>query len=112
MTGLVVVSVGLRFVLELCAFVALGYWGARAGDSLTASIVLAVGAPLAAMTVWALFVAPKARLDLGPVLRLVLELCVFAAAAAALSSRGHAGLAVALVVAYTVNKVTLATLDR
>jgi hypothetical protein len=42
----------------------------------------------------------------------VLEVCVFAAAAAALSSRGHAGLAVALVVAYTVNKVTLATLDR
>jgi hypothetical protein len=64
------------------------------------------------MTVWALFVAPKARLDVGPVLRLAVELGVFAAAGGALTSQGHAGWAVALVVTYTVNKVMLATLGR
>jgi hypothetical protein len=64
------------------------------------------------MTVWALFVAPKARLNAGPVLRLVVELGVFAAAGGALTSQGHGGRAVALVLTYTVNKVMLATLGR
>lgn len=112
MTVLVVVNLGVRFVLEICAFAALAYWGYRTGDSLIARIGLAVGAPLAAVSAWALFVAPKAWLGVGPVTRLAVELAVFAAAVAALASLGSPTLAIALTVTYVINKGLLAILGQ
>jgi Protein of unknown function (DUF2568) len=37
----------LRFLLELCALGALGYWGFKTGGALVAKVGLGIGAPLA-----------------------------------------------------------------
>ena len=100
-------NLAVRFVLELCALAALCYWGAQAGDSTPARVALAVLAPLAAATAWGVFVSPKRRVDIA-VVRWVVELSVFGCAASGLLASGHSGLALALAVAYAVNRLMLA----
>jgi len=95
-------NLAIRFVLELCAFAALGYWGY---DAL--GVVGAILAPLAAIVVWGLFVAPKARFSLSTPARLTVELLVFAAAVAGLAAAGATWLAIALGAAYAVNRSLL-----
>ncbi len=96
-------NLALRFVLELAALAALGYWGAQAGPNAVTGVVLAVGTPLLAAVAWGLFVSPKRRVDV-PVLRWVVELTVFGAAALGLVASGHRGLGAALLAVYTVNR--------
>jgi hypothetical protein len=50
----------VRSALELLALGALVYWGFSEFDGVL-SVVLGIGAPLAAAVVWGLFVSPKAR---------------------------------------------------
>jgi hypothetical protein len=50
----------LRFVLELAAIGALGYWGFRTGSGPLAEAALGLGAQTVAMVVWGTFVGPKA----------------------------------------------------
>jgi hypothetical protein len=45
----------LRFLLELCALAALGYWGFKTGGGMAAKVGLGIGAPLAAALVWGCF---------------------------------------------------------
>ena len=100
-------NLALRFVLELAALAALGYWGATADKGRLVRIGLAAAAPLVAATAWVLFVAPGATFDVGPVARFVAELLVFGAAAAGLLVRGRRGLAVVLAGIYVVNRVLM-----
>jgi hypothetical protein len=83
----------LRFVLELAALAALGYWGATASGAVSARVLLGVGAPVAAAVFWGAFVAPRARVVLPTAVRMALGLAVFGCAAAALAARGHGRLA-------------------
>jgi hypothetical protein len=53
-------SEALRFLLELGAIVALGYWGVHASGDLPVQVVLAIAAPLGLIFIWALFIAPRA----------------------------------------------------
>lgn len=55
-------------------------------------IVAGIGAPLLAVLVWSLFVAPKATVPVPAGVRLLLEVAVFAAAAVALAAAGRHGL--------------------
>lgn len=78
----------LRFLLELSALAALGYWGWTAGSGRVA-VALATGLPLAAAVVWGVFRVPD---DPGPApvavagpVRLVLEATLFGAAVALLA---------------------------
>ena len=87
------INLGVRFLLELSALVALGYWGFTTGDGLAARIGLGIGAPLTAAIIWGTFVAPKARNRLADPLRHVPELLVFGSAVAALFATGHGVLA-------------------
>jgi Protein of unknown function (DUF2568) len=105
-------NLALRFALELCALGALGYWGAKTGYRSFAKIGLAIAAPLVAAVAWVLFVAPNATLDAGPVVRLVVELLVFGAAAAGLVSLGRTGLGVGLAVVYALNRLLMAVWDQ
>lgn len=77
-------NLALRFVLELCAFAALGYWGSQATSSGWWSAVLAIVTPAAAIVVWGLFVAPKAKVKVSEPVRWAIELMVFLGAAVAL----------------------------
>jgi hypothetical protein len=98
-------NLALRFLLELCALVALGYWGVKTGGGLISKIGLGIGAPLLAAIVWGTFVAPGAPVPTPGPLRLVIELVVFGSAAAALYSVGRPSLAWALVLVFAINRV-------
>ncbi|MEV6898453.1 YrdB family protein [Amycolatopsis sp. NPDC051372] len=55
-------NLGLAFLLELAAIVALGYWGFHAGESTAGKLLLGLGAPAVGIGLWALFAAPTAKL--------------------------------------------------
>ncbi len=106
---LIAVNLTIRFVIELCALVALGYWGFSTGDGALPSLALGLGAPVAAMLAWGAFVAPKRMVATAPLaLRLVVEVAVIGAAAAGLYAAGSQSLGVALAVVWAVNKAILA----
>ena len=46
------VNLALRFLLELCALGALGYWGFKTGSTTSSKIGLGLGVPLVAAVVW------------------------------------------------------------
>jgi hypothetical protein len=70
---------GLRFLLELAALVAVGYWGFKVADG-APRWLLGLGAPLLVAVVWGLFVAPEASLHVDDPLRLLLEVVIFGSA--------------------------------
>ena len=59
MTAWIALNSTLRFLLELCALLALMYWGIYTGDSMAEGIVIGALAPGAAIFVWWKLVAPK-----------------------------------------------------
>ncbi|MFI6155304.1 YrdB family protein [Kitasatospora sp. NPDC051170] len=93
-TPLTVGNAGLAFGLELAMLVALGYWGFRTGSTLATRLLLGLGAPAAAATVWGLFLAaggPRFRQPLA--VEIVLKLLVLGTAALALHAAGRTTLA-------------------
>lgn len=107
MESLKLANLALRFILELCAFTALGYWGFQTGTTLLWKIVLGLGAPLLAIVLWGTFVAPKAAVKVPPAAKLMIELVVFAAAVAALAAARQTSLALLLALVYTVNRLLI-----
>lgn len=97
----------VRFLLELCALGALGYWGFVVGGNVFVKTLLSIGAPLLAAVVWGLFVSPKSAVPLEMPLRLVPEVLVFGSAAGALFHTGHPVLAVALLIVAAVNRALI-----
>ena len=100
-------NLALRFLLELCALVALGYWGFKTGNTTIAKIALGVGAPLVAAVVWAVFVSPQASVQLPGLVVLVLQVLVFGSAAAALVATGHRAMALVFVVTVVINALLM-----
>ncbi|MDF2716644.1 MAG: hypothetical protein K0R28_3569 [Paenibacillus sp.] len=88
------IVLAVRFLLELAALGALGYWGFRTGTVLPMKLLLGTAAPLAAAIVWGAFIAPKASFPVAVPVRVLLELCVFGSATAALYASGRSTLAV------------------
>ena len=83
----------LRFLLELCALAALGYWGYVTGRQPVARWGFALGIPLAVAALWGAFGAPGAPAPVSAGVRLLLEILIFGGATAALATTGHPGLA-------------------
>jgi hypothetical protein len=79
----------VRFLLELCALAAFGYWGFHVRGSRGLRIALAIGAPLLAAVVWILFGAPGAQFEVRDPLHLVLEVLFFGGGAVALAAAGR-----------------------
>jgi hypothetical protein len=116
------INLGIRFLLEIAALVALGYWGWVAHDGVLRWL-LAAGLPLLAAVLWGTFAVPGDRSRSGgapvPVpgaVRLLLELAFFGAAAWALYDAGATLLAWVLagvvVVHYAVSYDRIAWLLR
>lgn len=78
----------LRFLTELALIVVLALVGVFASLPLAGRIVIGVAAPVLAMVIWGLWMAPRARRRLADPLRLAAELVLFAVAAAALALAG------------------------
>jgi Protein of unknown function (DUF2568) len=90
-------NLGLRFLLELSAIAAVAYWGFETGSGVSGWL-LAAGAAALVIVVWALFLSPKATIELARPLRLGLEFMVFGAAALALAAAGQVALAIVFAV--------------
>ena len=93
----------LRFLLELCALGALGYWGYHAADRPLPRIGLTVGAPLVAAVVWALFVSPNAEVAVPAPVHLLLQVLVFGSPSLGLAAAGHPRFGAALAVVAAAN---------
>jgi Protein of unknown function (DUF2568) len=93
----------LRFLLELCALGALGYWGFITGSATITKVVLGIGAPL----VWGTFLSPRAPVGLPWGVVLGLQGLVFASAAAGLVVTGQRSLALVFVVMVVINAILM-----
>ncbi|MEV4001179.1 YrdB family protein [Actinomadura sp. NPDC049753] len=102
---------GLAFLLELAAIAALAWWGFTTGGNVLVNIVLGLGAPAAAIVLWGMFAAPRARFKIPLALVLLVKAAVFGAGALAFYGVGHAAAAVAFAVIALLN-TALATADR
>ncbi|MGW4229745.1 YrdB family protein [Streptomyces sp. NPDC004980] len=93
----------LAFVLELFAIGCLARWGFTAVDGWAASLLLGLGTPAAAVTLWGLFAAPRARFRLPLAGVLAVKTLVLGGAAAAVYGTGHPVAAVVLAVVTAAN---------
>ena len=100
-------NLALRFLLELLALGALGFWGFKTGNTTIAKIALGVGTPLVAAVVWGTFVSPRAPVELPGALVVGLQALVFGSAAAGLAATGHRTFALMFVVVVAINAVLM-----
>ena len=76
-----IANLTLRFILELAGIAAFGIWGL----AVSSSPIVAVGAVAAAIVVWALVVAPKARNGLSQAQKDIVGTAILLVAAVALA---------------------------
>ncbi|MFD1708783.1 YrdB family protein [Siminovitchia sediminis] len=81
-------NLALRFLLEICALLALGYWGFQTGNDNVMMILLGIGTPILTALVWGVFGSPNAIVKLSMPLHICLELIVFGTPAIALYAIG------------------------
>lgn len=89
MAALRIINLGVRFLLELAALAAFGYWGATVRAPGAIRALLAIGIPLVVALLWGLFISPKARYSTGRPGQVGLGLVVFLASSLLLRERGH-----------------------
>ena len=100
-------NLALRFLLELCALVVLGYWGFTTGSGAITKVALGIGVPLVAAVVWGVFVAPRAPVALPGFVVLLLQVSVFGSATAGLVATGHRALALTFAVVIVINAILM-----
>ncbi len=101
-------NLALRFLLELGALVAIGYWAYGLASARALRLGLAVALPLAVALLWGALLAPNAAVALPGALRAILGLAVLLLAAAALAAAGRPGLGVAFALVAVVNAALMA----
>jgi Protein of unknown function (DUF2568) len=102
---------GLAFLLELVMLAGLAWWGSQAVSGIAGRVALAILTPLAAVVIWGLFAAPRARIRLPLPGVLAVKAVVFAGATIAVYSMGQHALAIAFAVVAAVN-TAVAAMDR
>ena len=100
-------NLALRFLLEICALMALAYAGLHATTA-PIRVVLGVALPAIAAVLWAMFVAPKSAVRAPNAVRYGAEALVFAGAVFGLSWVGRTAWAAALACVTVLNVVLLA----
>lgn len=107
MATLRIINMTGRFLLELCMLAALAFWGFQLDGGWPLRLVMGIGAPLLAVTIWGLLIAPKAKRRLADPWRFLLELVLFLAAAAALVAVARPLLAALLLILYLINRLLI-----
>ncbi len=100
-------NLALRFILELGALVALGYWGFHTGSTEALRWILGIGAPLLMAVVWGLFIAPRARFHVPDAIWILLQVVVFGSAAAALFASDEPALGVVFLTVVILNALLM-----
>jgi hypothetical protein len=101
------VNLALRFLLEICALVAVGYWGFQIGNNTMIKWVLGIGGPIIIAVVWGVFGSPNALIKLPMTLHLLLELLVFGIPAIALYATGNRKLAWLFGICVVINRLLM-----
>lgn len=103
------INLGVRFLLELCALAAVGYWGWSQHQG-PLRVLAALGLPLLMAIAWSTFAVPddpsrsgRAPVPVPGVVRLLLELAAFAFASWALYAAGGRALAVVFAVVVVIH---------
>ena len=104
-------NLGLKFLLELGALVAFGFWGASITDGV-AAVLCAIGVPALVAVLWGALAAPKARHRLPLRLRAPFELGVFALAILALWRAGEETWSAVFAAVAILNAVLLTVFDQ
>jgi hypothetical protein len=105
-----IVTLTLRFILELCAVACLAYWGYQAADQPVVRLLFAVAAAALFVLGWSVFLAPTASSGLGHVQKDVIGGAVMLLAAMALAATGQHRAALILGVAIVVDSALLLAL--
>ena len=110
------INLGIRFILEIAAFISMGVWGWYQGSGIS-GYLFAVGIPLLAMILWGVFNVPgdpsrsgKAPVVVLGIMRLILELVIFGTAVWMLYAVN--GLVPSLILGITVVVHYLVSYDR
>ena len=101
------VNLAVRFLLELCVLVAVGYWGFKTGSGWFLKILLGIGAPLLIAVIWGMFGAPKSAYHLTGLSLLALEVVVFGSGVVALFAMKNYQLAWSFAVILIINRVLM-----
>lgn len=104
-------NLGVLFLIELGALVAVSYWGFTRDTAAPLAWLLGLGAPAVLIVLWALFGSQKASYKTRGAVRVGFELLWFGAGVVALFAAGAVGWAVALAAVCALSK-TLAVIWR
>jgi len=92
------INLTIRFLLELTALIAIGIWGWNLNDNWL-GFVLAPGIPIIVAAIWGIFAVPddpsrsgKALIAIPGIVRLLIELAIFAFATLSIYDFGFTGL--------------------
>ena len=107
MNALKSINLAVRFLLEICVLISVGYWGFNAGTGWFPRILLGIGAPLLIAVIWSMFGAPKAPYHLTGFMMFVLELVVFGSGVAALLATKNYPLARDFTVIVIINRTLM-----
>lgn len=100
-------NLALRFGLEMAMLAALAWWGIESGGNTGLKVLLGIGAPLAAMGVWGMYIAPRASRRLSDPVRVAVEIAMFSLAVAGLVAIDQTVLAVTLAALAALNLTLL-----
>ena len=101
------INLAVRFLLEICVLIAVGYWGFKSGSGWFLKILLGIGVPVLIAVLWSMFGAPKANFQLQGLLLLVLEFLVFGSGIAALYVTKNYPLAWGLAAILLINRIVM-----
>ena len=94
------INLAIRFLLELTALIAIGFWGWKQSEDWQ-RFVLAFGLPIILATIWGTFTVPNdpsrsgnAPVAVRGILRLAIELAFFTIATLAIYKLGYSSLAI------------------
>lgn len=101
----------IRFLLEICILISIGYWGYQFPKLLGMKIIFCILAPVLIAIIWGTFISPKAPVHLPLILYILMELIIFGFAFFALYKTGHQTLAFVFGIISFINLLLVHILD-
>ena len=102
----------LRFLVEIAALLAVGYWAFHNHSSWAAKLILGIGGPLLIAAAWAIWMAPRSPRRAAEGMCAVIEVVIFGLSTAALAASTGAALAVVFAAIAAANAVLDHALGR
>lgn len=105
--GIKIINLGIRFLIEVCSLIAIGYLGVRLGREFLMKLVLGIGLPVAFAFLWGMFASPAAILPASKPFRVILEFIILFLAFVGIYSGGHRYMAIGFGIAVVINRILM-----